>query len=245
MEKKPQSILSPSHSCTDRCHVNYSAYRAKYKEINFLHSSHSPDKNMECSACHNDDAVSLKTHGALIIQKTDCDACHHRATDEMDCLKCHREIKDYINGTILGISTEISDWMFNVISCKDCHKLTANGSSFKQVREFCVDCHNYDYGLLYDAWKETLNIGAVRSCGNYKYVLEEDSNSDIKKDTIGLLNDVNRKNLRSLLISYGIHNFRLTQMLLRSFDQKITSKESGEPAGKVPEERMSGSEGLY
>lgn len=190
----------PNSSCVDRCHVNYMAYRAVYRGEVFRHKTHSPNQRLECNKCHNNDAVNTETHGSLVIQHKDCMSCHHKEANEEDCLKCHADVKDYINGDIRNIVIKIPDWMSKAIACTDCHKLETVGYSFKPVRECCTECHNIDYGLLYDAWKETLN-------GKIKNFSQNDTNT------------INMRNPLKLVRSYGMHNFRLSLILLRSIEQ--------------------------
>lgn len=87
------------------------------------------------------------------------------------------------------------DWMSGIVSCTDCHKRDEGEVSFKAVREYCVECHNADYGLLYDAWKETLN-SKIKQSG------ARDTNLQSRRPA-------------KLIQSYGMHNFRLSQMLLK------------------------------
>ena len=189
----------PTSSCIDRCHVNYMAYRTIYQKEIFRHKMHSPDQDLECYQCHNNDPIDKKTHGNLIIQNKDCQTCHHQEASDNDCLKCHSEVQEYINGGIQNIVTKKPDWMSKSVSCTDCHKLESDGASFKAVREYCIECHNPDYGLLYDAWKD---------------VLDSKTKQLYKNNT----NTLNIQNHLRLVQSYGVHNFRLSQMLLKSMD---------------------------
>ena len=224
----------PTSSCIDRCHVNYMAYRTIYQKEIFRHKMHSPDQSLECYQCHNNDQIDKKTHGNLIIQNKDCQTCHHKEANNNDCLKCHSEVKEYINGSIYelgrmrqrllisplergaggvlqqtytplyplfleGNHKKMPDWMSKSVSCTDCHKPELDGASFKAVRKYCIECHNPDYGLLYDAWKD---------------VLDSKTKQLYKNNT----NTLDIKNPLRLVQSYGMHNFRLSQMLLKSMD---------------------------
>ncbi|MDO8141464.1 MAG: cytochrome c3 family protein [Candidatus Brocadiales bacterium] len=189
----------PTSSCIDRCHVNYMAYRTIYQKEIFRHKMHSPDQCLECYQCHNNDPIDKKTHGNLIIQNKDCRTCHHKEANNNDCLKCHSEVKEYINGSIQNIVTKKPDWMSKSVSCTECHKLELDGASFKAVRKYCIECHNPDYGLLYDAWKD---------------VLDSKTKLLYKNNT----NTLNIQNPLRLVQSYGVHNFRLSQMLLKYMD---------------------------
>lgn len=233
---KPDTSSFSTGSCTDRCHVNYIAYRMMYQGEAFRHKTHSPSQGMECGQCHNNDPVHTKTHGYLIIQSKDCWGCHHKrvnkihaiplpsdgnenfynsliplsppllkeglrklnrerkSRDEEDCLKCHAGVKDYINGNIENMVRKIPDWMSRAVSCTDCHKPSSDGYSFESVRKYCIECHNQDYGLLYDAWKEVLEDKIKQFSVN--------GDNIVRKDTLRLIQ------------SYGMHNFRLSQILL-------------------------------
>ncbi len=236
-----QKYQFPANSCIDRCHVNYMAYRTVYQGKVFQHKTHSPDHGLECSLCHRNDPVNAEMHGDLIIQSRDCGICHHKGArkiltgpshpnankyfeglltplsppllrvilwepplkkgyqDEKGCLRCHADVRDYINGDLQDVISKIPDWMYKAVSCTDCHTLELNGYSFKAVREHCIECHNPDYGLLYNAWKETL----MRR-------IKQSSKSDMDKSIQHSL---------SLVQSYGMHNFRLSEILLRSIGQ--------------------------
>ena len=218
-------------SCVDRCHVNYLAYHTMYQGKVFKHKSHAPALGMECGQCHNNDAVTTRTHGGLIIQHKDCGDCHHKQEDtplvnasalqysshsnqpfraeegkdgkgnmassiEKGCLRCHAEARDYLDGKTPTATGGTPDWMSGIVSCTDCHKRDAGKTSFKAVREYCVECHNADYGLLYDAWKETLN-------------------RKIKESKEGETGTQSRGRSAKLIQSYGMHNFRLSQTLLK------------------------------
>ncbi|MCF6158291.1 MAG: hypothetical protein E3K32_06920 [wastewater metagenome] len=241
-----QKYQYPTNSCTDRCHVNYMAYRTIYQGNVFQHKSHSPDKGLECSQCHNNDPIDRETHGRLTIQNKDCTACHHKRMDtilipllskdnknfgesflfpnytvlkrilkepvlerqllnENDCLKCHADVRDYINGDLKGAVPKTPDWMYRAVSCIDCHEFGPDGYSLRAVREYCVKCHNPDYGLLYDAWQEILNKEVKRLYKN-----------DVRRDIQDLLR---------LIQSYGMHNFRLSKILLKSVKQMVEKEE--------------------
>ena len=203
-------------SCTDRCHVNHMAYRTQFQDEVFWHKTHSPDNGLECHQCHNGDPVEQKTHGNLIIQKQDCWNCHHkeapvilnlsltkgekgRIFGENNCLKCHADVKNYINGNVQNRDTIVPDWMSRAVSCTECHKREPPEASFKPVRERCTECHNPDYGLLYDAWKEIL----------------KSTHTQIPENKINIQPQKTQESLRLVQV-YGMHNFRLSQEILMS-----------------------------
>ncbi|MBM4055385.1 MAG: hypothetical protein FJ264_12115 [Planctomycetes bacterium] len=206
------SIVYPSGSCIDRCHVNYLNYRTKYKEEVFWHKSHSSSQNMECCECHNNDPVNTKAHGGLIIEENDCKKCHHKEADNEACMKCHFEINDYRNGTFqidMNCSgTKIPDWMYKAVQCTDCHKQAKDAFLFQDIRNVCIECHNSDYGLLYDKWKE---------------VLQEETQAMMHENK---KNSKMQSHLKQLQ-QYGIHNIRLSRTLLERVKKEkgISAKE--------------------
>ncbi|GAN31711.1 hypothetical heme protein [Candidatus Brocadia sinica JPN1] len=161
----------PTGSCIDRCHVNYATYQTMYDAEFFRHRVHSPKQGMECNLCHENYIADMKPHGNLIIQDKDCVTCHHKAVRNAECLKCHAGIKDYMEGCIQDMLTNVPDWMSKDVSCSDCHKLELDGSTFKPVRESCIECHSTGYGALCDLWKEILDGEIKQYCENERNIL--------------------------------------------------------------------------
>ena len=110
------------------------------------------------------------------------------------CLKCHAAVKEYRDGIIENSPVrKTPDWMSRSVSCTDCHQVDAGRNVFMPVRDYCVECHNSDYGLLYDAWKDLFRKKAgqaASNAANVPFYLKQ-----IQK--------------------YGMHNFRLSKALLR------------------------------
>ncbi|GIK11315.1 MAG: hypothetical protein DYG83_08370 [Candidatus Brocadia sp. AMX2] len=158
-ELKQSDYQGVTHSCIDRCHVNYLAYENPYQKRVFRHKIHSPGKGFECGLCHTNDAVGSKTHGKLIVQNKDCLTCHHRDKAAEDCWHCHEGIKEYMEGNIERFNTKVPDLMARDVSCTGCHELAPDGASFKPVRECCIECHDSSdsYGKIYDIWKKILH----------------------------------------------------------------------------------------
>lgn len=153
-------------SCTNRCHVNYMAYQTTYNKEFFRHRVHSPNQGLECNLCHKDFDINTKTHGSLIIESKDCVTCHHKNAHDEDCFKCHAEVKEYMEGCIQNMVTKMPDWMSKAVSCKECHTLETDGSSFKAVRDNCIECHSSGYGVLLDSWKEMMDSEIKKYCEN-------------------------------------------------------------------------------
>ncbi len=203
---KGEKELPPgSSSCTDRCHIYYKGYRTIYQGIIFRHRTHLPEQGLQCDRCHSNDAVGTETHGSLIIENKDCCKCHHKknvamvkSSDNKICLKCHVVVKDYRDGIIKNSNVKkMPDWMSRSVSCTDCHKVDSEGNVFMPVRGYCVECHNSDYGLLYDAWKDM-----------FQEQIKQTVNGGTS--TQFYLKQVQR---------YGMHNFRFSKALLRTPDE--------------------------
>ena len=115
------------------------------------------------------------------------------------CLKCHAAVKDYRDGLLENSSVrKTPDWMSRSVSCTDCHQVDAERNAFLPVRDYCVACHNSDYGLLYDAWKDL-----------FQNKTGQTANDGIKAPFY-----------QKQIQKYGMHNFRLSKALLRTPDEK-------------------------
>ncbi len=106
---------------------------------------------------------------------------------------------------------------------------------FTGIKEHCVECHNNNYGKLYDAWMNTIR-SEVRKINyrllflfeesqfSYTDVIEEANvngnkdgvNEDEKMEFQSNLNTFLEKTskLVDLITKYGTHNFNLTRLLL-------------------------------
>ncbi|MCF6147901.1 MAG: hypothetical protein E3K37_04500 [Candidatus Kuenenia sp.] len=204
-------IAYATGSCIDRCHVNYLSYRTQYKEDIFLHKNHSSLQNIECCECHNNDPVNTKTHGGLIIEENDCKKCHHKEAKNEDCLKCHSEVSDYRNGSfpyadINYTDMKTPDWMYKAVLCTDCHKKEENNFLFQDVRNLCIECHNDDYGLLYDKWQEFLR-------------------EETQPDIYGYKKSAKMQSYMLQIRQHGIHNIRLSRILLKRIEKEKDNSE--------------------
>ncbi len=157
-KEKQSDYPAVTHSCIDRCHVNYLAYENPYRKRVFSHRIHSPGKGYDCGLCHANDALGSETHGKLIVQDRDCLACHHKDKDAEDCRRCHPGIQEYREGNIEGFHAKVPDLMVRDVSCTGCHQLVQGTAAFKAVRENCIECHDSSdsYGKIYDIWEKIL-----------------------------------------------------------------------------------------
>ncbi len=163
-------------------------------------------EDKDCCKCHH--KKKEKTPPSASLQKQDAVTTSvfsdtknvevEKRTDNEICLKCHAVVKDYRDGVVKNSRVRKEpDWMSRAVSCTDCHKVDAESNAFMPVRDFCVECHNSDYGLLYDAWKDLFQKKAGQTANdgtNEPFYLKQ-----IQK--------------------YGVHNFRLSKALSRTPDE--------------------------
>ena len=178
-------------SCVNRCHVDYMTYQTMYQEEFFRHRVNSPKQGMECSLCHKNYVDDTKPHGSLIIQNKDCITCHHKEVSNEDCLKCHAEVKEYMDGCVQNMVTKMPDWMSQAVSCKECHKLEMDGSSFKAVRDNCIECHSSGYGVLLDSWKAMIDSEIKEYCETESNIHMENRNQTPNLTTATLTKQIN------------------------------------------------------
>ena len=163
-------------------------------------------ENKDCCKCHH--KKKEKTPLSASLQKQEVmtassfsDSKGMKAVNGSDneiCLKCHAAVKDYRDGIMKNSSVrKAPDWMSRSVSCTDCHKVDAGRNAFMPVRDYCVECHNSDYGLLYDAWKD----------------LFQERTGQTTND--GTSTPFYMKQIQK----YGMHNFRLSKKILRTPDE--------------------------
>lgn len=163
-------------------------------------------ENKDCCKCHHKKKEKSPLSAALQKQNVVATSVFSdtknvvvvKDTGNKICLKCHAVVKDYRDGIVKNSNVrKTPDWMSRSVSCTDCHKVDAEKNDFMPVRDFCVECHNSDYGLLYDAWKDLFQKKAGQAANdgtNAPFYLKQ-----IQK--------------------YGMHNFRLSKALLKIPDK--------------------------
>ena len=105
---------------------------------------------------------------------------------------------------------------------------------FRGVEGYCIECHNGDYGKLYNAWTDTIKV-RLKEFNRRVQDLVEDSNDtflnesdidegkDVKAEGKSVLDAfINEAGQTvDLITKYGTHNFNLTRMLLDYLEEKI------------------------
>ena len=178
--------------------------------VSFSHSQH-PGKNLSCKRCH------------------------HVSEEMTECIECHKEPFEYLRGKtgVEGIKS-VPDMMSRAVKCEDCHKYDGEGLKFKGVKEYCIECHNNDYGKLYNAWTKTIkdrlrefNYRIQSLDEEFGFLYKNESNVEGEKNeeageqsNVDTFMDQTGKTV-DLITKYGTHNFNLTRILLDSLDEKI------------------------
>ncbi len=153
----------------------------------------------------------------------------------MGCSDCHKEPSEYQKGTVGVVETTFApDMMSRVVKCEDCHKYNESILKFKGVEEYCVECHNNDYGKLYSAWTRTIKV-RLKEFGSRVQLLVE---SGMKVPDKDMGNEVKNKELVDmdiflektaktvdLIRRYGTHNFNLTISIMDNLEAGLEALE--------------------
>ena len=203
--------------------------------VSFRHSQH-PEQDMSCKECHS---ISHENDAGIVEYNLNCSKCHHvseEMAESIECVECHKEPSEYLRGRtgVEGIKP-VPDTMSRAVKCEGCHKYDGEGFEFKGVKEYCIECHNDDYGKLYNAWTKTIK-DRLREFNYRVQSLDEEfgflykNESDVvgekneeageQSNVVDTFMDQTGKTV-DLITKYGTHNFNLTRILLDSLDEKI------------------------
>jgi hypothetical protein len=199
--------------------------------VPFSHSQH-PEQDLPCKKCHS---ISLENDAGIVEYNLNCSKCHHVSEEKAGCIECHKEPLAYLKGES-GVKkiTPMPDTMSRAVKCEDCHKYNGEKSKFMGVEEHCIECHNEDYGKLYNAWTDTiksrlrnfnLRMQSLVEDSDIFYIsgsgIDGDKNGKIdgQSDNNKLINEIDET--INLITKYGTHNFNLTRILLDALEEKI------------------------
>jgi tRNA A58 N-methylase Trm61 len=128
----------------------------------------------------------------------------------------------------------LPDMMSRVVKCDDCHKYNSEKLKFRGVEEYCIECHNGDYGKLYNAWTKTikdrlreLNLRVQNLVENDTHTFLNEADIDGGKDVetgrgSGLDTFIHETGVTvGLITKYGTHNFNLTMAILDRLEKEI------------------------
>lgn len=132
------------------CHVGIERQTVRFNERSFDHERHVLIAGLDCTDCH----TSLEQHGGTKSQSiADCNACHHRRIDPMNCARCHEgaggapvapqehPTGDFPHTSHLNAGFECSTchqppaMSAREIRCESCHE------SHHQPEVSCISCH--------------------------------------------------------------------------------------------------------
>ncbi|MBC8551356.1 MAG: hypothetical protein H8D23_17050 [Candidatus Brocadiales bacterium] len=195
--------------------------------ISFQHSQH-PEQELACKECHS---ISHELESGIDEYKQNCSKCHHISMEKSGCFECHKEPSGFLMGTtVLNDAGSVPDMMSKVVKCEDCHKYNKNSMKFKGVEEYCVECHNRDYGKLYNAWTKTIEdrlegfkIRVQLLVENGMKITDKDTDKEVKKEEqidMGIFLEKTGKAV-DLITRYGTHNFNLTMSVLDNLEEGL------------------------
>jgi hypothetical protein len=199
--------------------------------VSFRHSQHQ-ENNLSCKQCH---LISHDVDSGIDEYKQNCSECHHASEDTLGCGQCHMEPYEFSQGKagIDGVAI-LPDMMSRVVKCDDCHKYNSEKLKFSGVEEYCIECHNEDYGKLYNAWTKTikdrlreLNLRVQNLVENDTHTFLNEADIDGGKDVetgrgSGLDTFIHETGVTvGLITKYGTHNFNLTMAILDRLEKEI------------------------
>jgi len=120
--------------------------------------------------------------------------------------------------------------MSRVVKCDDCHKYSEESLKFKAVKEYCIECHNGDYGKLYNAWTKSIeerlkefNLRVQLLVGDDVRNIDIDPNRHEKPvGRVDMDAFLEKTGFAVGLVSrYGTHNFNLSRAILDSLEEEL------------------------
>ncbi len=181
--------------------------------VSFRHSQH-PEQDLSCKECHS---ISHENDAGIVEYNLNCSKCHHASEEALGCTQCHTEPYEFLLGkTSIDGFALLPDMMSRAVKCEDCHRYNNEKLKFRGVEEYCIECHNEDYGKLYNAWTKTikdrlnefnLRVQGLVEDGNVAFINE----SDIDEASVTV----------DLITKYGTHNFNLTRAILDRLEEKV------------------------
>ncbi len=199
--------------------------------VTFKHSQHQ-EQELSCKACHS---VNHEVDSGIDEYKQNCSKCHHASEEIVRCTQCHMEPNVLLlgNAGIDGVAL-LPDMMSRSVKCEDCHKYNEEVLKFKGVGEYCIECHNRDYGKLYSAWIKTIEDRLEGFSSRIQLLIENDmkitdNNMDNEvKEQEQMDMDIFLEKTGSavdLITKYGAHNFNLTINILDSLEEGLEALE--------------------
>ncbi|MGB6334596.1 MAG: cytochrome c3 family protein, partial [Thermoanaerobaculia bacterium] len=123
------------------CHAGAEATSAGAFGQVFPHEPHVVGRGIECTECHSTHEEREATGvGALEIDASACNACHHAEATADTCVSCHGGVLKRVVASELGDfdhSMHVEDMG---VACTGCHGTPPRLSRSPDL-EVCADCH--------------------------------------------------------------------------------------------------------
>lgn len=197
------------------CHTGIEEINTRVFGLEFPHKKHLVEKKIPCTTCHS----NVRTHGEFIATKKSCAACHHEAP-HIECAQCHQlQTRLYQGGEVSGQAVSRDIMAEAEVECADCH-FDDRERLIRPARDKCVECHDEDYGVLFDEWQDTIRslTGDIRQALDQarKRALTQEESRDVQQA---------EQFLEAVTLdgSSGIHNFAQVEEILTSLKKKIES----------------------
>lgn len=145
---KPSPVVLEEVSCVRNCHKDVDKLKVPHHTVNYNHYVHINKVKMTCRDCHS----GFEDHGKTLIE--DCVSCHHWDVKEEKCQKCHIEVKNLYEGTLLDAKKPQPSFKAQAgIKCVDCHKIS-QGRPQKGilVKSQCLNCHDENVANELEKW---------------------------------------------------------------------------------------------
>ena len=188
------------------CHSGIQEISVKKFDMKFSHNLHIVTNRIACTKCHS----NAKQHGELIVNKENCNSCHHtKVNTDKECSKCHKFQTDIYNGNYMN-KNQPEYMKQGGVSCIDCHS-----DAVKIIKpaknQMCLKCHDDSYNSMANDWKEDVRKllnEANDEINSLKGAQLDAEQQIIVNDAKKIVNDV------SAYPSIYVHNYDLISTLL-------------------------------
>lgn len=188
------------------CHSGIQEISVKKFDMKFSHNLHIVKNRIACVKCHS----NAREHGELIVNKENCNACHHtRVNTDQECAKCHKFQTDIYSGNYMNKNQP--DLMKQEgVSCIDCHSDAVK--IIKPPKErMCLKCHDDSYNDMGIDWKEDVKKllkQANDEINSLKSAQLDEEQQAIVNEARKIVNEI------SAYPSIYVHNYDLISSLL-------------------------------
>lgn len=133
------------------CHFGIENNSGDFGGLIFPHGIHLEKAQMNCLKCHQN---TPQKHGVILVQKSDCETCHH-AQKDAQCSACHSFEANMYTGDMTVVNIKATpNIMAKKVPCEGCHQDLSKGSDKKKIKDTCAACHDKTYPDMVDGWEE-------------------------------------------------------------------------------------------